>query len=132
MNSQTAISQCAGTAETFTSLFQPDTLLPAQYFDDRRGKALEPERKLMLAVLEDAVSCFQENHLARCGRSKWLFDDAQRWIFEAGSDWIFGFENICSVLGFEPQYIRRGVRRWQEKDLAKQRGAKSPSSGTPG
>jgi hypothetical protein len=110
-------------AEKFISLFQPDTLLPAQYFEDRRGKTLEAEKKLMLAVLEDAISCFQDNHLARCGRSKRLFDEAQRWIFEVKNDWIFGFENICSVLGFNPRYIRKGLVRWKEKKLSKQRRA---------
>jgi hypothetical protein len=107
-------------AEKFTSLFEPDTLLPEQYFEDRRGKTLEPEKKLVLAILEDAIRSFQENHLARCGRSKSLFDEAQRWIFEARSDWIFSFENICSVLGFDPGYIRRGLVRWKEKEFSKQ------------
>ena len=46
--------------EKVSSLFQPDTLLPAQYFETFRRKShLEPEKRLMLAVLEDAVACFQ-------------------------------------------------------------------------
>ncbi len=47
--------------ERVTSLFQPDTLLPDQYLDTFRRKLhLEPEKKLMLAILEDAVACFQK------------------------------------------------------------------------
>ena len=47
--------------ERVTSLFQPDTLLPEQYLDTYRRKLhLEPEKKLMLAILEDGIACFQK------------------------------------------------------------------------
>jgi len=109
--------------EKSLSLFQSDTLLSAQLFDDRRGKTLlEPEKKLMLAVLEDAINCFQDNHRARCGKSKQIFDEAQEWIF-CVSDWVFGFENICSILSFDPEYIRAGLMRWREKQLSGHSGA---------
>jgi hypothetical protein len=68
--------------------------------------------------LEDAINCFQDNHRARCGKSKQFFDEAQEWIFGV-SDWVFGFENICSALVFNPLYIRAGLLRWKEKELAK-------------
>ena len=43
------------------AVFQPDALLVAQFFEDRRHKTtLGPERKLMLAVLEDALCSFQK------------------------------------------------------------------------
>jgi len=102
-------------AEKYASLFQPDTLLAVEYFDDRRGQTfLEPEKKLMLAVMEDAINCFQDNHSARFGKRKQLFDDAQQWIF-AVSDEIFSFENICHALGFDPEYVRKGLLRWCDK-----------------
>ena len=37
---------------------------------------------------------------------------------EEGSDWLFSFENICEVLGFDPQYVRQGLVRWKRKKLA--------------
>ena len=47
--------------ERVTSLFQPDTLLPEQYLDTFRRKLhLEPEKKLMLAILEDAHRLLSE------------------------------------------------------------------------
>ena len=49
-----------GVEEKMGSLFQPDTLVPAQFFDNVRRKAnSEPEKKLMLMILEEAVDCFQ-------------------------------------------------------------------------
>ena len=60
--------------ERVTSLFQPDTLLPEQYLDTfRRKQHLEPEKKLMLAILEDGIACFQKYLFARDGKGKTYF-----------------------------------------------------------
>lgn len=105
--------------ERVTSLFQPDTLLPAQYFETFRRKShLEPEKKLMLAVLEDAISCFQKYVFAREGKGKVLFQEAEEWVLDENSDWLFSFANICEVMGFDPAYIRSGLMRWKENKLA--------------
>lgn len=106
--------------EKVASLFQPDILVSAEYFETVRAKAcFDPEKRLMLAILEDAVQCFQDNVLARNGTSKNLFDAAEEWILESGDDWIFSFENICEVFGFNPHYIRQGLIRWKEEKLPK-------------
>ena len=64
--------------EELASLFQPDILLPAEHLETRRRKSyLEPEKKLMLAVLEDAVACFQRYLLARNGKGKRRFREAE-------------------------------------------------------
>ena len=121
MNYDTALS----VEEKVASLFQPDTLLPAQYFETFKRKAhLEPEKKLILAVLEDAVACFQKYLLARDGKGKTMFWDAEDWVLEQKSEWLFSFENICDVLGFNPQYVRQGLMLWKEKKLAERPKAK--------
>jgi hypothetical protein len=106
--------------DRIASLFQPDTLLSTQYFDNmRRRTLLEPEKRLMLAVLEDAVDSFQENLSAESGRRKMLFDDAEQWIRADGGDWVFSFDHVCEALGFNPDYVRQGLLRWQEKNRSK-------------
>ena len=118
---------------TVDSLFQPDMLLSSQYFETVRTRAsLEPEKRLMLAVLEDAVLCFQKGSFAGDRRRKALFPDAEEWIMEENSDWPFSFENICEVLGFNPDYLRQGLLRWKGKKLPhcqKIRAAEIPSLG---
>jgi len=90
--------------ERVTSLFQPDTLLPEQYLETfRRRFYLEPEKKLMLAVLEDAIACFQKYIFARDGKGKMLFQEAEEWVQERGGDWLFSFANVCETLGFDPE-----------------------------
>jgi hypothetical protein len=103
-------------SERVASLFKPEARSAEQFFDQRHGETLlEGEKRLMLAILEDAVHCFQDYHSAQCGRSKRVFDEARRWIFERRPDWIFGFESICGFLEFDPAYIRKGLARWSEK-----------------
>lgn len=102
------------------SLFEPDTLLSAQYLENfRRKTLLEPEKRLMLAVLEDAINCFQVNVMARSGRRKKLSNESEDWIMGWDDDWIFSFVSVCELLGFNPEYVRRGLLRWKEKKLAR-------------
>jgi hypothetical protein len=112
-----------GNVNTFTSdekiawFFQPDTLLSAQYFDTLRRKTLlEPEKRLMVAILDDAIHCYQDNLFSQSGKNKRLFDEAEEWIVTAGGDWMFCFDNVCESLGFNPEYVRRGLLRWKEKN----------------
>ena len=52
--------------DKIASLFQPDVLLTEQYIDNYRRKTpLEPEKALLLAVLDDAVRSFQDNLLSQ-------------------------------------------------------------------
>jgi|ERR671925_88733 hypothetical protein len=101
--------------EKIASLFQPDFLLSAQYFGNLRKTLLEPEKKLMFAILEDAISCYQNNLTAHSVRGKRFFEETKSWIVAVGNDWIFSFENVCEALGLNPQYMRQGLLRWAEK-----------------
>jgi hypothetical protein len=103
-------------ADRFVNLFEPDTLLPAQYFAAfTREGGLVRERRLMLAVLQDAVECYQKYALARDPRGTLLFDDARAWIESGEREWPFSYENICEVLSLNPEYIRRGLSKWRQQ-----------------
>lgn len=72
------------------------------------------EERLMLAVLQDAVKCFQEHVLAQHLWEKKLFQEAENWILEKNTNWLFSFENICETLELNPDYIRRGLLVWKK------------------
>jgi hypothetical protein len=102
--------------ETIGSLFQPDALLSDQYFANFRKTAfLEPAKSLMLAILEDGIRSFQENVLAQSGKKRLLFEEAENWLWSNDSAWPFSFVSICTHLGFDPSYIRRGLRNSPER-----------------
>src|SRR5262245_50419660 len=111
--------------ERIVSFFEPDIHISTQYFGNLHRKTLlEPERRLMLAILEDAIDCYQDNFLAKRGSARRLFTEAEEWILEKNSDWIFSFKNICDTLGFNPEYVRQGLVRWKEKKTTKYPGFK--------
>jgi hypothetical protein len=94
------------------SLFEPDILLPTQYLASlRRGRIDEPERCLMLAVLEDVVDSYRKYALARDPRGQVLFCEAEEWFLSEGNAWPFAFESICDVLDLNADSIRKGLER---------------------
>ena len=105
--------------ERVTSIFQPDTLLPDQYLDTFRRKIqLEPEKKLMLAILEDGIACFQKYLFARDSKGKALFRESETWIEEKGGEAVFSFDSVCECIGLDSDYLRRGMSRWKAQALA--------------
>ena len=91
-------------------LFKPDTSFDPQW----RKTHLEAEQELMLAVLEDAVTCFQGYFAARDKKEARLFREAEEWILQQDkSDWLLPFDNVCETLSLDPGYIREGLLRWR-------------------
>ncbi len=101
--------------ERVASLFQPDSVSPAQYLETVCRKThLEAEQELMLAILKDAVTCFQGYFAARDKTKTRLFREAEEWILQQEkSDWLFSFDNVSETLGLNPGYIREGLLRWR-------------------
>ena len=82
---------------------------------------LDAEQELMLAVLEDAVTCFQKYFAARDKIGTRLFCEAEEWVLlQRKSDWFFSFDNICETLDLNPGYIREGLLHWRDHQLREQ------------
>jgi hypothetical protein len=104
-------------------LFEPDTILPAQFYAMfKNSQYREPERRLMVAILEDAVSCLSMN-LRQCNlRQRKQYEEAKHWVTaEEESEWIFSFRNICEVLGMDPSYLRSGLIRQATRSFTRSR-----------
>jgi hypothetical protein len=101
------------------SIFVPDIITPEQFYDYRRDDStLAPVKRLMMAVLEDALRCFQNNATAASGPRKRLFAEAEQWLCGDTSDGLFSFETVCETLGIEPHFLRAGLRAWRMQQLA--------------
>jgi hypothetical protein len=104
--------------ERLPALFEPDTLLPIQYFEAMRRKPLlEGEKRLILSVLEDAIECFMKCIDASTSKGQRLFRDADEWIAHEDKRWVFSFDNVCDMLDINPEYMRTGLRKWKDKRL---------------
>jgi hypothetical protein len=88
---------------------EPRALMPAQWFTQReRRNAQSSIRRLMYAILEDAVSVYTSE--VRSSRQSRTFQQTRRWIDSNDRTWVFSFLRICEALDLDPDYIRRGVR----------------------
>jgi hypothetical protein len=92
--------------ETPTSLFQTDPVSNLQFFANFKKVSLEPERLLMLAVLEDAIKCVEKYANVKSGRNRTLFDETIDWIRSKNDEWLFSFENVCDALGLNAGRVR--------------------------
>lgn len=102
------------------ALFQPDTLLPAQFFATLKQRSQAcGERRLMAAILEDAVDCFQKYLWAKENRSRNLRQEAENWFLSDDDSWPFAFVNVCHALDLEPDFLRRGLITWKEQQLVR-------------
>jgi hypothetical protein len=71
---------------------------------------LAGERALMLAVLEDGISCLHgEAGPARERRQ--LAAEARGWVASADKRWPFSFVNICEAVGFDADVLRSRLLR---------------------
>jgi hypothetical protein len=119
--------------ERLPGLFEPDTLLPIQYFEAMRKKhLLEGEKRLILSVLEDAVECFMKCIDSPTSKGQRLFRDADEWINLEDKHWVFSFDNVCDMLDINSDYMRRGLRQWKERKLeSMQRAAEALAEASP-
>jgi hypothetical protein len=100
------------------SLFEPDVLIGELAGSARRHAAvLSSEKRLMLAVLRNALECYQQNFLAEDPTGREMFREAAAWIENTSYAGLFSFEGITEALDIEPNYLRRQLAEWQRRRL---------------
>jgi hypothetical protein len=98
---------------------EPATVLPVQLYGNLAPDAsIVPEKRLLLAVLEEAVVTFQRYSDDPGRRGRRLFREAAEWMGSEDMGWPCSFRNICDVLGLDPGYVRQGLRRWRDTQCA--------------
>jgi hypothetical protein len=103
-----------------SSPFDSGAIMPVQYFgalkkaDDR----ILPYKRLLMAVLEDAVRCFQANVGVTNSTRRRLFVETELWIQNDTADGPFSYVAICETLGIDPAYMRRALMDWKSRRLA--------------
>jgi hypothetical protein len=88
-------------------ILEPDVFLPAQFYGTGGlSRKLEGEKRLMIAVLKDAVECLEKYRESRSSTGRINYENAIEWVMDNSTDWLFSFANICDLLGFDPEYLR--------------------------
>ncbi len=94
-------------------IFSPDPIARLQHekvYGAQRGSADDRAvRELMLAVLEDAIACFESANAK-------LVQEAEEWI-NSNEEGVFSFNNVCETLGLDPDRLRKGLLRWKAQQV---------------
>ena len=99
-----------------SAVFESDPLVVERYLSTvKNDMRHQPERLLMLAVLEDGIRSFQKYSGSESPASKKLFKDAEEWIFDTEDDGAFSFESICAAWDLDAAYLRLGLLHWLER-----------------
>jgi hypothetical protein len=96
------------TSDPIDDLLQPYGILPVQHFSPPRK--LAPERRLMMAVLDDAVRCVEKYRFPANTRGRRVFREAEEWLLAAEPQWPYSFERICAVLNLDANAVRQRLR----------------------
>jgi hypothetical protein len=98
---------------SFEQLMGSGILTPAQWYAGKRQEdpRLDGTKQLMLAVLVDALQCFQ-------AADRRLAAEAEVWIVDRNDQGPFAFEIICETLGIDPDWFRENLGEWREQRLS--------------
>jgi hypothetical protein len=106
----------AGAELAEAALFDESGILPVQFYrcgDGGKGAAI---RRLMTAILVDAVHCYEAG--ARCGWKDAEASEARFWIFGQYPDFPFSFSNVCGELGVSRDRIKERLLLDEERIVA--------------
>ena len=85
----------------------PDRILPIQFFSV--SSSVSPEKKLLLAIIEDAVGTLLKYGWMKGRRAERLTRIAWEWVDSPDSSYVCSFISICEALNLNPDRIRQGL-----------------------
>jgi L-fucose isomerase-like protein len=92
-------------------------VFPSQFFESHRvERCAEPFKRLMFALLLDAVRCFRSERI-----NPRLYSEAARWIFSTGKGEAVSFVSVCQALEVDPDCMRRGLLEWRARQSTARR-----------
>ena len=103
-------------------ILEPDIFLPSQFYGaGGLSRQLEGEKRLMIAILKDAVECLEKYRGARSSSGRSNYDNAIEWVEDTSTDWLYSFTNICDLLGFDPAYMRDTLLKRENRYIKPER-----------
>lgn len=97
-------------------ILEPEIFLPSQFYGNGGlSRVLEGEKRLMIAIMKDAVECLEKYRGSRNGAGKISYQSAIEWVEDTDTDWLYSFTNICDLLGFDPHYLREQLLKRENR-----------------
>ena len=92
-----------------------DNMLPSQFWTTASDPRTEPEKRLMVAVLEEAILLLAARVPAPSRRRRTVVDEASNWMASDDRSNLFAFASICDILGLDSDGVRQVVAALQEQ-----------------
>jgi hypothetical protein len=89
-----------------------DTLLPSQFWAALADPRTEPEKRLLVAVLEEAIALVV-NGAGSDGSA--AVREAERWFASDEHCGPFAFASVCDVLELDAGRVRQALAGWQRR-----------------
>ena len=107
-------------------------MLPEQYLRQPGVRVTEPQKRLMLAVLQTVVEdCWGSVYRRAAGygtpTDRRAHEQAKAYVASTDRAWPFSFENVCEAIGLDSTSLRRAL---QNQDHAPVLTAEVPANGS--
>lgn len=99
----------------------PHVVLPSQI--TTAAATWSGERRLALAVLEDAITTLFRNLRIVSVNAQREILIVDLWLESPDDTWPFSFLNVCAVCRIDPEYLREGIREARLRKVLISRGA---------
>jgi hypothetical protein len=109
------------TGETLSLRLSEAHMEPAYVEQVHRRHYDEGAKKLMLAVLQEALNNFVQLLDAKKTEDKEHFGEVESWFWSEDCEWLFSFNNIAEHLGINPNYFRAGLLRLKTNKFVNRR-----------
>jgi hypothetical protein len=91
-------------------------LLPVQYLHKPGERRMEPQKRLMLAVLQTVVDDCRGSPQRRAAgvalpRDPRAYTAARAYAASTDRSWPFSFENLCEAVGLDARTLRNELTR---------------------
>ncbi len=97
-----------------------------EYIDQiRRRHYDEGEKKLMLAILQEALNDFVKYLPSKYADGQARFREVEEWFLDSDGEWLFSFSNIAETLGISASYLVNGLMRLKREKSGVWNGAEA-------
>jgi len=86
-------------------------VMPSQFFPEAGDGPAPGEKRLMRAVLKDALELLFKWDGTEDRRGRRLLAESQRWLGSDDTRWPFSFLNVCDALGLDPSCVQKRLAR---------------------
>jgi len=93
--------------------YQAQQVLPEEYGELLLREQLQPEQRLMLAILEDAFAKFQRALVVVDGNGHGVFEEVEDWFMADGDHHLYSLETICTHLDIDIGCLRKRLMAWK-------------------